>query len=117
MSYARWSEHSDVYVYESGDDFVIHVASRRWDWTDELPVAVPFEPGDPAVFKEWLAREAMVSSRVGSPEYGAWQAVPAPYGKQSYYIETAKEAARMLQDMAAAGVVVPEGLVDELAAL
>ncbi|WP_114906649.1 hypothetical protein [Ornithinimicrobium murale] len=116
MSYTRWSDTSDVYIYGSDDGFVIHVASRRWDWTDELPVQLPFEPGDPEAVKEWLIQQARISARVGSPEYGAWQAVPAPYGGQSYILDTSGECAQMLTEMAEAGVMVPDGLVDEMAA-
>lgn len=117
MSYARWSGHSDVYVYASGQsETTIHVATRRWTWSGQAPVVPPFDPGDPAAMKDWLARQTEVRSMVGSPEYGAWQAVPAPFAGQSYHLETAQEAAAMLAQMTKVGVVVPDGLVDDLAA-
>lgn len=117
MSYARWSEHSDVYVYDSGEsEFTIHVAARRWVWSGQAPVVPPYDPSDPAALKEWLARDTEVRSMVGDPEYGTWQAVPAPHAGQSYFIESAQEVVEMLAEMAQAGVVVPDGLVDKLTA-
>lgn len=42
MSFARWTDDSDLYVYESDEGFMIHIAGRRKNADGELEdIALP----------------------------------------------------------------------------
>lgn len=60
MSYCRWSSDDymcDVYVYESCDGWVTHVASRRPAYKGTLPAKVDYR-GNPGA---WVERESEVT--------------------------------------------------------
>ena len=113
MSYCRFSDedfHCDVYVYESRDGYVTHVASRRHVLPDGLlPPPLP----DDASAEEWIARHMRVMEIVSAagmeeidlPEAGDWFVHATPGG-----------CADNLERLRAAGFRVPQYAIDALRA-
>ncbi len=40
MAMIRWASDSDVYVYESFNGYVVHIAGARWKFSEEYPCPV-----------------------------------------------------------------------------
>lgn len=115
MSYCRFSSdnfYCDVYVYQSCDRFVIHVAGRR------QPPGAPPDPFDfvasnvfdADVFVEAHAKRKVWSNKnplvdIDHPEAGA-----------SFHHATARECAENLIRLRGEGFVVPQYAIDELLA-
>lgn len=117
MSYCRWSSddfQSDVYVYEDcRGPWVVHVAGRRHVISlSGLPEVPDREVvGFDAWFEVWHERHELVSARIDKAE-----TVPIdhPAAGESRYFDTPGEAADWLDELAATGLHVPDGVCDAL---
>jgi hypothetical protein len=107
MSYCRWSSdcyQSDVYVYESNEGFMIHVASRKY----VSDIKRPSYPG-PGIenLSKYLAIDCpkwLKSSHL--------EPIGLPLDGKSFCLETAAEAAAKLEELRAMGYIVPQYAID-----
>jgi len=103
MSYCRFSSDnftSDVYVYESAEGFVTHVAVNRH--VSDMPIPESDGSIDRYIEQEkWLREAGHVPIRL--PEDG-----------KTFYDETAGDCAYRLEALAAMGYHVPQYAIDAL---
>lgn len=120
MSYCRWSTdnfRSDVYVYAaSSGGWTTHVAGRKRigdrptdPYDPQIFLTMDFK--DPVQVAEWEQRKAAHDKWL---EAADWHDVPEPYGGTSYNDDTPQECAARLRTMKAAGIYVPDGVIEEL---
>lgn len=115
MSYCRWSSEGfrcDVYVYESTNGWVTHVAGRRREpigdpcprivWTDAEELKRTYDAQH-----AWLKDE-------NEGKLWRWVDVPDPYAGETYNDASPGECADRLEALKAAGLVVPQYVIDSL---
>lgn len=113
MSYCRWSSDdfaSDLYIYESVDGFVIHVANSR-HIVDRSGLPPIVEMGDEAWVDSWVARNAAVMELVKDAPL---EKIDLPQAGESFYLGDAVEAADKVVELIALGYHVPDGVVEAL---
>ena|SRR6478752_3658803 len=113
MSYCRWSSDdfaSDLYIYESAEGFVIHVASSRHVVDRSgLPPVVEF--GDPGWAEAWAERGMAVMELVKDAPL---EKIDLPQAGESFTFDDAIEAADKVVELKALGYHVPDGVVEAL---
>jgi hypothetical protein len=111
MSYCRWSSNNytcDVYVFLGGDGWTIHVAQARYKFETPLPPTLNIlEVGG----NEWLAREKERHRILDQTETVK---IGLPYDGCTLIAATAGECAQQLEQLLAAGYVVPQDVIDML---
>ena len=127
MSYCRWSSMDfkcDLYVYESSDGIVIHVAGSRRDIPDELfPPPIADRPENPSEedkaihWDAWMERFCEVNTLVGSQEWPFLE-IGGPYDGQTFTFSDHEEAAWWIEEkLAPLGMYIyPDDLVASLKA-
>ena len=111
MSYCRWSSDDyqcDLYVYESSDGFVIHVASNRPVYDEPLPPPAPAPNVD---FDAWYARQQKVSEMV---ERARREPIGLPHDGETFVLDEPGEAADKLVEIKTAGYRFPDRVIDYL---
>ena len=111
MSYCRWSSDDyqcDLYVYESSDGFVIHVASNRPVYDEPLPPPAPAPNVD---FDAWYARQQKVSEMV---ERARREPIGLPHDDETFVLDEPGEAADRMVALRAVGYRFPARVIDEL---
>lgn len=115
MSYCRWSSNSfrcDVYVYESPDGFVTHVACTR--------AVLPDNAQAPSLrlLVDGNARQWLVETRAFDALLHAARkvAIDHPEAGETFVHDTAGECAGNLERLAAQGFRVPASVIDDLRA-
>lgn len=114
MSYCRWScddYRCDLYVYESDQGWVTHVAHTRYqaDWTS-LPAPVPLTED---TVEEWVARHHQVRALLDETPMVAHG---LPHAGQTFTDATPADCADRVEALAALGYWVPAGVVETLRA-
>lgn len=109
MSYCRWSSDDyrcDVYVYESADGFMTHVASNR-----VLPCR-PLPPAElnPSVM-DWIARHEMVTEIISSSIHAD---ITLDHAGETFTDATPGDCADRLEELRSIGYHVPQYAIDEL---
>jgi hypothetical protein len=122
MSYCRWSSDDyqcDLYVYESAEGFVIHVASKRYVFKEDLPPPLPKMPEN-TTGKEWeiwsyawVCRGQLVSKMLDDAEMVT---IGLPHDGESFVRMDAAEAADQVAKLRALGYNAPERLEEDLMA-
>ena len=115
MSYCRLSSddyQSDVYVYESAEGFVIHVAARRRTGIGEQPESIGawWERGEDGI-KEYLERDKKVQEWLESGEH---KDIGLPHDGETFIDETPEECAARLMELKEIGYNVPQYAIDML---
>ena len=121
MSYCRWSSDkfkSTVYVYASQDGYVIHVAGNTIvgegpedPYSYEWIMKVAECKGDQDVLTEWeRVKVAWEEWLEAAPR----EQLPAPHAGQIYTLDTPGECADKLREIKAAGLHVPDGVIEDL---
>ncbi|WP_277212309.1 hypothetical protein [Isoptericola croceus] len=118
MSYCRLSSEdfaSDVYVYESDEGWVVHVAASRHRTAEPMPAPIGVDPAvDPHGWAAaYLRRHAEVARIIDAAELVA---IGGPYDGRSFIEDTATMCADRLVKIVAAGYRVPDGVIDNLRA-
>lgn len=121
MSYCRWSSDnfkSDVYVYESEEGWITHVAGRKHVGEPppdpySIEIIMQFKDGgnDPEFMAKW---EEMKRVRQDWSDTAPWQDLPPPYGGENYRDSTPQECAARLRLMKESGLHIPDGVIEEL---
>ncbi len=116
MSYCRWSSDDfqcDVYVYESEDGYVIHVASNRLFWL--VPLPKPYTGyGDEFDFEDWYQRHRTVRDLMDSPDTHTIAPIGLPHDGETFIEDDAEEAAARLVELQKLGYQVPDYAIEEL---
>ena len=113
MSYCRWSSDDfacDLYIYESGNGFEVHIASNR-HVIDRSGLPPKAEFGDPGWIEVWLARNAAVSELIKDAPL---EKIDLPQAGESFIYATGDAAADKVQELIALGYSVPDGVVESL---
>lgn len=109
MSYARFSYDSDVYVYmDVFGDYVVHIAKYR-HVNENMPYPhMPDFGASPTVLAEYIkARDEWFdASHV--------ETISGPYSDTTSVLSTPLEAITLLNDVRAAGYLVPQYAIDTL---
>lgn len=114
MSYCRWScdnWKSDVYVYESDQGFVTHVASNRVDGeVPEGPRLIDLAQGKVTVeeYRQHSQRVSRFLDRANRKPIGL------PRDGKTFTVETAQECADLLLIMRSEGYHIPQHAIDGL---
>jgi hypothetical protein len=108
VSYARWSSRSNVYVYESEDGFVTHVAARRW--AEPIPEARLSLLVDGQRFWWELQRRLERQAR----EVTALVPIGMPHDGATFVDKTAGECADRLEGLRVWGYLVPDRAAEVL---
>ncbi len=110
MSFCRWSSDDfdcDLYIYEGTSGYDVHVAGSRHQFDRDVlgPPVVPAD-GD-----AWIARHLALRVALESAPL-----VPIGLSRdgESYTLDTADEAADLVEDLIAEGYHVPGGVVEAL---
>ena len=109
MSYCRWSSDDfqcDVYVYESPEGFVTHVASSRVVFSKPLP-----PPVDMRNVAEFLECQNKVMEMVDTADR---KPIGLPHDGQDFLDATPGDAADTLKMLMAEGYRVPQYAIDAL---
>ena len=109
MSYCRWSSDDfqcDVYVYESADGWVTHVASNRAVFAAPVPPMADCMDVE-AVISRHLVVSEMLDDATRKP-------IGLPHDGESFTDMTAGECADRLESLRELGYVVPQYAIDEL---
>lgn len=109
MSYCRWSTNNfrcDVYVYESGDSWVIHVAGNKLLIPDDFPDEPSLDDVD-----AWLEHFRLLSQLIKTI-----QRVPLNlgYDGETFELSSPGECADTLTMLAESGYRVPASVIAEL---
>ena len=111
MSYCRWSDDSDVYVYEDvSGGWTTHVAGRRRVDPPAQPSLALLAEGQ--VFW-WMLLERMRRSALdvtGDP----MERIAAPSAGESFNDPSPGECADRLERLRAEGLIVPQYAIDDL---
>lgn len=110
MSYCRFSSDDfqcDVYVYESDDGFVTHVADVRLVFDRPLPPAVDIRTD----LEGWAARNRMLHEAVDRAKRVR---IDLPSAGEMFIDDTAGECAARLVSLRAEGLTVPGYAVEAL---
>lgn len=114
MSYCRFSSNdwqSDVYVYGTLDEtWMVHVAARRHVFKVPLPEPVSLRD-DPGA---WAKRSVAIMDMLDDSEKCALEEINLPYANETFECQSPGEAANRLQELAALGYHVPDGVIDDL---
>lgn len=117
MSYARFSSddfRSDVYVYESADGFVLHVASNRTTITDEQHATLP--PAGDLTSEEgiqaYLDRNNALHQLVMTA--AAVEAIDHPQAGETFILDEPGDCADKLEELRTEGFYVPQHAIDTL---
>lgn len=115
MSYARFGDDCDLYVYpHAAGGITIHVASHRLVYSRDHPPPNAFElsaveervlPAAFARFQRLLRESRQNASR---------EAIGGSYDGETFYALSPREAARIVTLIEGAGYLVPEELVGDL---
>jgi hypothetical protein len=111
MSYCRWSSDDfrcDVYCYCDGSGWRIYVAGRRHVPVEPLPDPAPEGDTD-----AWVERMVRVSQMI---QDATLVDIGGPLDGESYHEPTPGDAADRLEEIRAAGYIVPQYAIDELRA-
>jgi hypothetical protein len=115
VSYCRWSSdwyRSDVYVYESDDGFVTHVAATRWVHATGLPCPRPATIQLPD-----LTAHAAIALAKAQDEWFAncrLENIGLPYDGRGFTDGSPRECAETLAMLAGCGYRVPDGVIETL---
>jgi hypothetical protein len=115
MSYCRWSSddyRSDLYVYEAEDSFHIHVANCRYvfDRTKiPSPTVIPVTEAGWAAAA--MARQQSIHLLLDDAET---EKITLPHAGETFYCDTAGEAADKVAELEALGYYVPAGVIEAL---
>ncbi|MHA2065498.1 MAG: hypothetical protein ACXABY_14080 [Candidatus Thorarchaeota archaeon] len=107
MSYCRWSSDgwkSDVYVYESAEDFTIHVATNKRVHADPCP-KVDWKSG--GYLKQCEEEQRWVDESTLEP-------LGLPHDGETYREDSAEECVARLLKLREAGYHVPQYAIDNL---
>jgi hypothetical protein len=116
MSYCRWSSNDfqcDVYVYESEDGFIIHVADNQLVWDVPLPEHYTWEDGE-FDFDRWHARHLQMRALLDDPTTHRRIPIKSKHAGKTYTCATAGEAATNLRVLQLDGLQVPEFAIEAL---
>lgn len=111
MSYCRWSNDDyqcDVYVYESCNGFMVHVAGRKYVFKEPVPEHVPF---DKEHQKEWYARHKKVLRMCDEADQVA---IGLPNDGETYDFSSPGKCAEFLIELKKSGYSVPQHAIDDL---
>lgn len=117
MSYARFSSddfRSDVYVYESADGFVLHVASNRANITEEQYAALPTagdltsEEGIKAYLDHNNALHQLIMTGANS------EAIDHPQAGETYVLDAPGDCADKLEELRKEGFYIPQFAINTL---
>lgn len=117
MSVCRFSSddwRSDLYIYESRQGWEVHVAARRHVPRVPLPPPLDFEmvPHDERTIRAWVERSAEVT-RIIMAESDLVD-IGLPHDGESQTFSDPAAAAVWVEELAALGYCVPDGVVEEL---
>lgn len=111
MSYCRFSSNDfqcDVYVYESNQGFVTHVAASRFDVApDEFPPQLAADANPVDFVNRHLEVQAILEAAETLP-------IDSPHAGQTYLSATPGECAALLRKLAEDGFQVPQRAIDAL---
>lgn len=113
MSYCRFSSDnwkSDVYVYESDNGFVIHVAGARY--TTEIPNVPPMPSG--GTYEEWKEWFNLHNKQMKAVSSAPTKTIGGDYDSQTFICETAEETLDKLKDIKEHGYNVPDFAFESL---
>lgn len=116
MSYCRWSSDnfkSAVYVYESSEGYMIHVAASKY------PIDCPYPDPMMTIGKPDLNSEEWLKEYKRCREWFDSQTlipIGLPFDGQTYCEDTAKDASVRLHILKVTGYHIPDGVIEELAA-
>lgn len=117
MSYARFSSddfRSDVYVYESEEGFIIHVASKRANITDAQYATLPPDPAGLLTdedIRAFLRRNQALSQLL---EDAGHTPIDHDLAGETFVLETPGDTADRLEELLKEGFVVPPGTMTAL---
>lgn len=117
MSYARFSTDDfrcDVYVYESDEGFVIHVATNRANITEEQYATLPPNPAGLVTNEDiqvFIRRNNALSQLVSNAEHIP---IEQALAGETFVLETPGEAADQLEELIKEGFRVPKTALSEL---
>lgn len=109
MSYCRFSHDnfkSEIYAYESGDGFVVHVASRRL--SSEIP---PLHKWGNVTVEEYFKRHSEQLNALGDAEYIE---IDGPYDGETFVRRTLHELLDCIKDIRENGYHVPEYVIPSI---
>ncbi len=111
----------DLYLYYSvGDYWSINVAGRRRVLPDNWPETPPWPDGEVTeeAKKEWIDaylkahREQMDIMDAMRDDEEQWVDIPEPWGGFYAGISDGDQVVELLEEMKAAGIVFPEGVIE-----
>ncbi len=110
MSYCRWScddYQCDIYAFEADAGFMVHVATRRYQFKEPLPPPAPHSEG----FDAYFARHKKVMVMVGR---ATTVAIDLPHDGEDFLFDTPGECADELERLRKCGYRVPQYAIDTL---
>jgi len=116
MSYCRWSSNDfqcDVYVYESDEGFVIHVASNKITWLVDLPPHYNWEEGE-FDFHQWYERHRITMDLMDDETSHSRAPIGLPHDGETFVEDSPGRAAVKLAELRDLGYQVPDYAITAL---
>lgn len=114
MSYCRWSSDNfscDIYCYDHGGGFTIHVAGNRV--IGDIPKLPPFptDPGDDKAINAYVAAHQMQMEFLRLCQR---EDIELPYAGETLQVDSAEDCVRKLLELREIGYRVPQYAIDEI---